>query len=97
MLSKLFCTKLKIEFLFLKNVSIIVNIHVLLHTLISNLQVGFLLLIAFSLVARTYCDVWMISKTTNIERSVVFQHNHGVLICIEFSYKLVPCLIVVCW
>eukprot|EP00794_Sanderia_malayensis_P007819 gene7819-8666_t len=34
-------------------------------------ETGFLLLIAFSLVARTYCDVWMISKTTQIERDII--------------------------
>jgi len=29
---------------------------------------GYLVLIALSLIARTYCDVYMISMTTTIER-----------------------------
>lgn len=32
-------------------------------------QTGFLILIAVMLVARTYCDVWMIQNGTMIERS----------------------------
>lgn len=36
---------------------------------LSSLQTGFLLLIAAMLVARTYCDVWMIQNGTMIERS----------------------------
>jgi len=42
-------------------------------------EVGFLLLIAFSLVARTYCDVWMISKTTNIERDIISRNRNGLV------------------
>lgn len=34
-------------------------------------QTGFLILIAAMLVARTYCDVWMIQNGTMIERSEV--------------------------
>ena len=37
-------------------------------------QGGYLLLVAGSLVARTYCDVWMIHNGTSIERSA-FQHK----------------------
>ncbi|XP_065070105.1 ATP-binding cassette sub-family D member 3-like [Rhopilema esculentum] len=34
-------------------------------------EFGFLLLIAFSLIARTYCDVWMISITTQTESDII--------------------------
>lgn len=36
---------------------------------LSSLQTGFLAFIAAMLVARTYCDVWMIQNGTMIERS----------------------------
>ena len=32
------------------------------------LQTGYLALVAASLIARTYCDVWMIHNGTSIER-----------------------------
>lgn len=32
---------------------------------------GYLLLVAVSLIARTYCDVWMINNGTSIERSII--------------------------
>ena len=31
-------------------------------------QTGYLVLVALSLIARTYCDVWMIHNGTAIER-----------------------------
>jgi ATP-binding cassette subfamily D (ALD) protein 3 len=34
-------------------------------------EFGFLMLVAGSMVARTYCDVWMIKNGTAIERSII--------------------------
>lgn len=38
-------------------------------------ETGYLLLIAVSLIARTYCDVWMISMTTTIERTIISKNR----------------------
>ncbi|XP_068676125.1 ATP-binding cassette sub-family D member 3-like [Montipora foliosa] len=34
-------------------------------------ETGYLVLVALSLIARTYCDVWMINNSTSIERSII--------------------------
>ena len=34
---------------------------------VASPEAGFMLLVAVSLVGRTFCDLWMIQKTTSIE------------------------------
>lgn len=40
-------------------------------------ETGYLALVAASLIARTYCDVWMIHNGTSIERSIIGQDFAG--------------------
>lgn len=36
-----------------------------------SLELGYMLLVAVMMIIRTYCDVWMISNSTSIERSII--------------------------
>ncbi|XP_047122836.1 ATP-binding cassette sub-family D member 3 isoform X1 [Hydra vulgaris] len=40
-------------------------------------ETGYMLLIALSLISRSYCDVWMISMTTLIERTIISKDKIG--------------------
>ena len=48
-------------------------LHVL-HILIFS-QTGYLVLVAISLMARTYCDVWMIQNGTAIEAAIISRNR----------------------
>ena len=39
------------------------------------LQTGYLVLVAISLMARTYCDVWMIQNGTAIEAAIISRNR----------------------
>lgn len=40
-----------------------------------TLQTGYLLMVALSLMARTYCDVWMIQNGTSIEAAIIARNK----------------------
>jgi ATP-binding cassette subfamily D (ALD) protein 3 len=39
-------------------------------------EFGYMMLVSAAMVARTYCDVWMIKNGTAIERSIISRYFH---------------------
>ncbi|CAN9506540.1 unnamed protein product [Ophioblennius macclurei] len=59
------------------------------------METGYLLLIATMLVARTYCDVWMIQNGTMIESAIIGRSTRDFKICLLSFVKFMPLIALV--